>query len=302
MRLLLALLAAFALQTGGAASDLRFDWPKGLTARVQTERARERTTAGDTKSTTTKLSFRMQALPHAEGLLIRHDEFRVDGMPAADSPAAAEVLTALVPDLVVDESGAFVRVDNIGSLETTMRKLLEPLQKGARDLPEGAKEMFSRVTSEEALTGLAAQEWRLLGEFWRDVDLAEGKFDFLTEETTPIFPGMTIPMRISGGIVEKTTCQRGGETVGCVVAEMRSVIDPSAMEALLGRLLKGMSEAQAMRLRRFDVTTSTRLRMETRTMVPHELLVSRTVEMVMETGQRTVSGKQMDRRTSRFSY
>src|SRR5687767_6477880 len=158
MRLLLTLLAASTLQSAVSPADLQFHWPKGLTARVQTEKTRERATPGDVKSTTTRLSFRMRALPHSDGLLVRQDEFRVEGMPAADSAAAAEVLSALVPNLVIDASGSFVRVEGIASLQSTMRKLFEPLQTRAGDLPVTVKEMLSRVSSEEALTALAAQE------------------------------------------------------------------------------------------------------------------------------------------------
>ena len=295
---------ALLLQTlpPAAPAELRFNWPKDLTARVDTEKTRERQIGGASTSTTFKASYRLRASPHPDGLRIGYDDFKIDGAPPAETAAVSEMLTSILPTLIVDPQGAFLRVEDIAPLKATVARLFEPLQK-TRDLPPGAQELVSRLLTDQVLTNLAGQEWRLLVGAWSDLPVTPEKLEVETEEASPIWPGVKFPMKVTVGMVEQGVCSRGGAKIDCALFEMRSAVDQAAIQTVMKRLLEGAKDAQGGQFEKIDLVTVMRLRLETDTMVPHEVSTTKTIEMTATSpqGART-EVKQVERRTSRFSY
>ena len=285
-----------------APETLRFNWPKDLTARVETEKTRERHTGGAPTSSTRRFAYRMRAVPHADGLQIQYDDFRLDGVPPTEAAGISEVLTAMVPNLIVDAGGHFLGVKDISSLREALSAMLEPLQKAGGDLPAGAKDLMSKLTNEEVLTSLAGQEWQLLVGAWHDVPLTSERYEMETSEISPIWPDVTIPMKVTSGMIEKGSCARGGAKIDCALFELRSAVDQSAMAAVMKRVFEGAKDMGGVAFERMDVVTVVRVRLETHTMVPHELAMTKTVEMVVNAGGARREVKQIDRRTSRFVY
>lgn len=284
-----------------APDALRFNWPKDLTARVETEKTRERST-GTTTTTTNKYSYRMRALPHPDGLVVRYDEFKFDGAAAPEVAAFAEMLASIVPNLVVDPEGAFLRVEDITPLRNTVTELLRRGLKG-EELPPKMADLVSRLTSEEVLSSLAGQEWQQLVGVWQDLPISSEKFEVDVEEPSPVWPDVKIPMKVSGGMVEKSTCTRNGTARACAVFETRSAVDQPTAQALMQRMLEGAKNMPAVRFETFDVVTVVRVKLETETMVPHTLTSTKTVQVsATPAGEGRQEIKQVDRRTSRFEY
>ena len=298
-----ALAAAVLIQDAPrpAGEVLRFNWPKDLTARVETQKTRERT-SDKTAATTTKWSYRLRAVPHPEGMVIRYSDFKFDGVSASEVSGAAEMLSAVVPSVVVDRAGVFLRVEDIAPLRATMLELFRGLNK-ADELPPGIADVMSRLTSEEVLTSLAGQEWQQLVGAWQDLPVTPDKFEVDTEETSPVWPDLKIPMKVSGGMVEKGPCSRGGAKAECALFEMRSAVDQPTMQALMRRLLDGAKGMPAVQFETFDVVTVARIKLEIETMIPHSLTTTKTVRMsIVAPGEGRKEMKQVDRRTSRFEY
>lgn len=296
--LTLALLA----QTGPPppAAALRFDWPRDLVASVETERTRER--RGPTASARTmRASYRMRVSPHPEGLAISYDEFEMEALPRAEQNAIVDTLTAMSPDLIVGSDGSFQRIGDIASLRATVNEVFAPLLSGS-DTPPGVKGFIDRFLTDEVLTGFAGQEWELLVGAWKDVPLSTDPVTVEVEAPSPMWPDVKIPMKLTGRLVERTACTRGGVSRECVVLEMRSTVDQAAMESLLKRMMQGLPVPDA-RYERLDVVTVSRIRLETQTMVPHELTTTKTVDMTVTVPKEgRTAARQIDRRTSRFSY
>jgi hypothetical protein len=291
--------AAFAQQPASV-TELGFGWPRDLTARVDTERTRER--QADTKtSTTIRASYRMTVSPHAEGLVIRYDDFKV-GAGAPGDAAAVEALSLLVPSLIVSEAGDFRRVEDLGPMKAMVGQLIATLnQKG--NVPTGLKGLLAQLGSDQVLNNLAASEWQVLVSAWRGLPLSIQRFARDAEETSPILPDVKIPMKLSGGMVERLECARGGTRHDCGVFEIQSAVNQAAMEPIMKRLMEGVKDMQAVTYERLDVLTTARVQLETRTMVPHALTTTRTVNMTaVVPGQGRVNASQIERRTWTFRY
>jgi hypothetical protein len=295
---------ALLLQTLAPAgpAELQFNWPKDLTARVDTEKTRQRQIGGTSTSTNFKASYRLRASPHPEGLRIGYDDFRIDGAPPAETAAISEMLTSILPTLIVDPQGDFLRVEDIAPLKATVARLVEPLQK-TRELRPGVDDLVSRLLTDEVLTNLAGQEWQVLVGAWSALPVTAEKLEVETEEASPVWPGVKFPMKLTVGMIEQGVCSRGGAKINCALFEMRSAVDQAAVKAVMKRLLEGAKDLQGGQFERIDIVTVMRLRLETETMVPHDLSTTKTIEMTATSpqGART-EVKQVERRTSRFSY
>jgi hypothetical protein len=286
-----------------AQDGLRFNWPTDLTARVETEKTRERQTGTTTKSTTTRFSYRMRAVPDSRGLQINYEQFTLDGVPPREAAGAADLISAMVPSLIVDDRGQFVGVRDIAALKTAMTAIFEPLQKTHADMPAGLNDLLSKLLDEEVLTSLAGQEWQLLVGAWHGLPLTPERFEMQTAEPSPLWPDVKVPMKVTGGMVETGTCPRSGARIDCAVFEMRSAVDQAAMGSIMKRLFEGVKDMDAVKYERMDVVTAIRIRLETHTMVPHELTMTKTVEMTVTAPREgRMELKQIDRRTSRFVY
>jgi hypothetical protein len=294
-------LQAIAFAQQPSVAELRFGWPRDLAARVDTERTRERQAETKT-STTIRASYRMTVSPHAEGLVIRYDDFNVAEGAPGDAAAAAEALSLLVPSLVVSEAGDFRRVEDLGPMKDMVGQLIAGLNQKT-NTPAGLKALLAQLGSDQVLNNLAATEWQVLVSAWRGLPLTTEKFERATEETSPVLADVKIPMKVSGGMVERTECVRGGVRHDCGIFEIQSAVNQAAMEPIMRRLMEGVKGMQSVVYERLDVVTTARVRLETRTMVPHGLTTTRTVNMTaLVPGEGRVNARQVERRTWTFRY
>lgn len=157
--------------------------------------------------------------------------------------------------MIVSTSGDFVRVDDLQSLRTGLRKLFAPLL--TKDAPPAAHAIIESALTDEVLTRSVAQEWHLLVGAWRGLPLTGEKHESHSEEAVPTWPDVKVPMRITTGMVERTECTRGGVRHHCVVFELQSVVERAGMERLIEKMMKvtGVQTAGG-RYDRFDVVNT----------------------------------------------
>lgn len=285
-----------------APGELRFNWPAGLMARVETERTRERNT-GTPTSSTTSVTYRMRVSPHAEGLSIRYDQFRIDGLPGEKTSQLSDLLEGLVPDMVVSPGGELRRLENTDSLTAAVRELAVPLEKQENAMSPALKDLLAQLQTEEGLRRLAGQEWNALVGSWVDLPLTGDEITVQMEEPSPFWPDVMVPMEVTLVMGDRTECYRGGVPRSCATFEMISIVDRDAMAGLLERLMRGTQGTQGVVFERFDVTTVLRILLEIDTMVPHELSIRRTIEMDAKQPEEELTRlKQTERRVSRFTY
>ena len=310
--MLLPLLLVLAIPQGkppakpaAAAAELKFAWPERIEASVETERHKEErrgTTAP--KVTTVKMRYRMGVEPHPKGRLIRFSDYTLLG-PSTAQPAGedvSQVLTLLQPSVIVSAEGAFQSVQDIAGVRAAMLELVGGV-KGTQDGPAALKELMANLTSEQFLQAMAANEWQVLAETWIGLPLTNEWLPFETEQPIAIFPGMTVTIKGTVGLISKAPCNRGGSAVTCGTFEMKTSTDPKVIEAVMKRMFSGEKGFEGVKFERYDLRTTVRLVAETDTMLPHELSITKTLDMAI-TGSKEgrMEGTQVEKRTSRYLY
>lgn len=287
--------------------QLRFDWDAGTHARVATTRFRERiaetadTAAGGAR-------YRMNVQGHDEGLLISYDDFSfpppADTTQAAQLSAVAEQAAAMVPKFIVDTAGVFVRIHDAASvriqLDSLMARLLGPDELAA------VREGLARALSEEALTGLAAQEWNAIVGMWVGADLEIGEvYEFEETAELPMIPDARVRMISEFAIEGRTPCVEGGSVDDCVEIRLVSYPDPGAMKEVLTQYMQRLLAAPGLGGIGFEslvMENEMILITEPATLRPHRVWLSKSVTGVVTAEGERSEVSQTDIRTYEYTY
>lgn len=291
----------------GDTVHLRFHWPAGTTALIETTRLQERVaeSADTVKGSST---YRMNVQAHAQGLLISYDDFvfppPTDTTDAAKVSSLAAQASAIVPKFIVDTAGAFIRIEDAAAVraqfDSLLTRMLEP------DEAAAAREGLVTMLTEESLSGLAAKEWNAMVGRWADADLVVGEvYSFEEEAALPMIPGAVVPIISEFSIVRRTSCGDAAQSADCVEIRVVSRPDPVAIKAVLAKFMEGLLAVPgigAISYDRLDVEDEMVLVTEYSTLRPHSMRISKRV-----TGSVTAEGErsevsQSDVRTYRYTY
>lgn len=309
--LLFALPEAAAPQNRPAPVDtvrLRFNWPVGKVATVETTRFRERVTE-KTDTVAGSARYRMHVQQHPEGLLIVYDSFDVStgaGTPAGASAAqaTAERLADLMPSYVVSREGEFLRIDGVAALRARMHALLGSMLQA--DSTGQARAALESLVSEQVLNHVAAQEWNSLVGMWIEADLEMGqKYELEEEAPIPLIPGSMVTMVSEFSIERRIPCREGGTTPDCVEIHLLSFPDPEEVKVIIRRFMDRIASQPAMARFGFeslDLENELVLIIEPATLLPHRARLSKSVEGVVVADGKKSNVSQLDIRTFRFTY
>lgn len=292
----------------GTPVSLTFSWPAGMTATIEAERSKTTETPQGRNTTGGTLRYRMRVSEHKDGRLIEYDNFEPIGMSLAPSERSAltELLSALMPSMVVASTGEFVRVGDLTAIRAAIRQIIDAAKKGANagPLPPNLQAVIDSLSTEEVLSTLAAAEWQAFGGAFLGFEGAIGDMrEFDSEEPLPIMPGLTIPMRSTAGALRLEPCEAGRPPDSCVVMRLRSIVDPGAMQTFLNRMLQGAKGAEGIIYDRVDVTTEVLTTLEPSTMRPYRVSFTKKIDMsVSVPGEGRTSGTMTDRRSYRIMY
>ena len=285
---------------------LEFNWPEGLDARVETERSREQRIGDKAKpSRSLKATYRLRVRPHEAGLIVRSEEFSGLGLNDVFTSGVGieDAIASLVPSTVVTRAGEFVRAEDTAAIKDLLAKTFEELLRDKKEMPAQFKQMLQRVSSDEFFNSTAASEWNSLVGAWLEFPVGDDVFEETVEEPSPVLPDLTVLMKLSRRMVERTECTRGGTRYACAVFEMRSEVDPASMREALARMLQGIKDMPQITYENIDMVTVVRVRLETATMLPHALTVTRTVDVTMSAADHPATlVRQIERRASTFTY
>jgi hypothetical protein len=284
---------------------LRFAWPVGTRAQVETTRYRER--VAETSDTTLgRASYQMSVTSHPDGLLISHDNFVFPalGPTSTNLQAVAERIGALVPQYVVDGEGAFVRIHDVNRmkalLDSMMTQLLGPIDPGP------ARQTLESMLSTEALTGLAAQDWNAIVGMWAGADLELGEVYEMEERTPlPMVPGAVVPMVSEFSIEGRTSCVEGGSDRNCVEIQLVAEPDADSMKQALTRFMQRLASDPSLGgigFEELQVESGVILITEPGTLLPHRVTLSRTVSGVVSGGGQRGKISQVDVKTFKYTY
>jgi hypothetical protein len=261
---------------------LRFDWPVGVSARVETRRSREQEERGETRTTQGEARYRMTISSHPDGLHIRSEDFQLE-VPETESELGREALermSSLSPSYVVAVDGTFLRLEGGEALKTELARLLEPVR-SRPEMNDEARAMLDRLMSDEFLRYLAEQEWNMLVGTWVGAELEPGAmYESASEAPLPIVPGATISMRHEVSAHGPVPCSETHPRPDCFRLELRSYPDPDEMKELVASLLQrvgGMSEGEASQLGALQTETELVVTAEPASLLPHRLELTRRI-------------------------
>jgi hypothetical protein len=310
-QLCLALFGASAAsaQNAPAGADtvhLRFGWHAGLNAQVETTRLQVRVSEG-TDSTSGSAQYMMHVAPHPSGLVVSYDNFvfpvTADTGQAAQAGTLAEQAAAMVPKVVVDSAGAFVGIQDVEAvrarLDTLMTQMLEAEEAAA------ARETIAAMVTEEALAGIAAQEWNAIVGRWAGADLATGeRYGFEEQAALPLIPGAVVTMLSEFSVEGRTSCVDGGAAEDCVEIRLVSRADPDVVTALLAQFTEQLRATPGLGLafESFEMQNEMVLVTEPATLRPHRVRLSKQMKGIFSAEGERGEVSQSEVRTYRYTY
>jgi hypothetical protein len=283
------------------ARKLTFNWPVGIEARIETELSSVRKDTGETPPATKRVQ-RLRVLAHPDGRLIQYDPIALS-FPPMKSVAMTQLVEqehAVVEKLVVAPDGRLLKAEHVANQHEKSTQILEALRKElGGTMPAELDAILSPATSEAVLTQYVRQEWDLFVTDWAGLPLQLGLTDRQVEYPNPMLPGVMVPTNVTAGIVSFSPCTRRAVVYECANIESRQSIDPKVMSAAMVKFFTGFAkDLKAIEQHHVEVVTTVRLRLETDTMLPHDL-VTEQVNSESALNRFTVS---VDRRSSRFIY
>jgi hypothetical protein len=292
----------------GTPVGLTFAWPANLTATIDAERSKTTVTPDGRKTANNALRYRMRVTPHKDGRLVEYDSFEPTGvsLSAPEQSAVTEMLSSLMPSLVVDNTGAFVRVGDLTTIRAFIRQMTDTATKQmpAGAVPPNLQAMLDGLSSEAVLSQVAAEEWDTFVGAYVGFEGKVGEMAVIdSDEPSPLVPGLVVPMRTTFGATHRAPCETGRAPDSCVVMQIRSVVAPGGMQTIVKRLLEGMKGLEGVKYETFDVTTEVLTTIEPSTMRPYLVTRTRTAAFtVVVPGQGRGKVSTTDRRVYRITY
>lgn len=294
--------------------SLRFNWPVGLTARVDRSWLQQNWSGGRSDTISAVYSHRLRVEPHQLGRLIRFDSSVTSGIDKVDSPPSriipliVDLLSIVTPGYVVRSDGELVEIADLDHFKSRADSLIKPLIEKLAPLSPNATALLQSITSEASLTNIAAGEWNWIVGAWIDADLEVGAvYQDETREPHPMLQGLMIPTRSEYSVTERTPCTDSNATPSCVKLWMYTISDLSVTRDTLRRILAEVPEVDVEKYVAMMESRTVELEVtviaEPATLVPYLLLIETSVRAadpeMPSAGARLVK---YDKKVARFSY
>ena len=293
--------------------DLRFDWPVGLTAFVETERSTRVTGARGPTSTTLRMSYRLDVEAAENGRLIRYSDVRAEDPGSGQSYPMGELperlenqLIAQFPSFVVSDEGELLQLEGIESLiEETRRKLERRLADSPFESAEARELVISSVT-EEGLLAATREHWQQLVGGWSRASLAVG--ETYRREDQLALPRSPVRVRstVEYGIGRRIPCGEELTAADCVEIEVRSRPLPEALvqlEEMMRERSRVLTPESVDVLESLELEESSYLVTEPSTLIPHYLETTTKLQAtIRRPGEAERVIEDLDQSVHRFSY
>jgi hypothetical protein len=280
-------------------SAMKFAWPVGIAATVQTEYVREQGEPGQEVSRV-QMSHRMRVLAHPEGRQLQYDEQRAIAAAGTFEPAAAALLSFWIPSTIIRDDGTFVRIEEAQRAQELFLAAIGPHVRAAQQNP-ALKEYVASMTSDTATTTLQAGEWQRL--VWQWVGMPSSMEPTEVTGSAPLLPGVAVATRTTLSVTNRRSCARGLETFTCATFEMKTVFDREGLAALVARLKTDSPIAlPSAVVAPLEFEEVIRVTMETGTMLPHEMLLTRLSRIQVSVNGESRTSRDMESRRSVFVY
>jgi hypothetical protein len=276
-----------------------FDWPAGTVALVETEYVREMSDGFTTQQLAVlRMTHRMRVTPHPDGLLVQFDNQKAIAAAGDMTDALSALLPWWVPRIIVAGDGHVLRLEQTERVQELMAQVYEPLATTPTEQsPSALKDLLAIMASGAGLRSLVQDDWDHLVEKWIAAPLDSDAL----ESTAVSMLLNSIPLRstVRRQMIDRASCVRVDAVIECVTFESRSAIDRESLPVLQNYLSPGAANAG---VRIVGSEKVDRVTLEIGTMLPHEAILTRTVQSTTELSGRTVSTESVQRRRVRFTY
>ena len=305
MKFLLLLIPSVLFAQAQSTSDssaerLRFNWPVGTAAVVETDYVNQTTARNAVhQDALVRMTHEMRVGEASDGRVLentRQQRVQSSGDP---SSALRSLLPLWIPRIVLNKNGEFVRIEEAGRVQQLVTKAYEPQFNSA---PAQAFPAFKRflamMTSTDALKTAAAAEWIATTGRWVGATLDPKPIE--GRSAVRVAPDVSIPAVAWQGVTGRLPCTRGDAMRDCVTLEIRQTLPPEGLEALMNYATRGVNATSPGRLTFYE--TVHRATLETDTMLPHEVSITQTMRRVVNVDGRGVTVEVLERRTMRYMY
>ena len=216
--------------SAGASSavELRFDWPVGLTGRVEhsSREVRESPAYNETLAVTSRCRLVVEAAD--ANRFVRYEDCTAtvvgDATPRRDVMCALYALgLAIDLPLLVSDRGAVVGVYGAADRARRIDAFLRTLSSHAPQQTRPILETFAPVFTEEHIAYAAQAQWSKIVGSWLGARLAAGRL-YLADKDLPGAAPSIRPLRemLEVTVAGRKRCRRGGITRSCVRLEIVS--------------------------------------------------------------------------------
>ena len=245
-----------------------------------------------------RMTHRMRVSPHPEGLLVQFDNQKAVAAAGDMTDALGALLPWWVPRIIIGPDGHVLRLEQTERVQELVGRIYEPLATTPTEQsPSALKDLLAIMTSGAGLRSLVQDDWDHLVGKWIAAPL-----DSNSQESTAVssvLNGIALRSTVRQQMIDRASCVREDAVIECATFESRSAIEPESLAVLQNYLSPGAANAG---VRIVGSERVERVTLEIGTMLPHEAILSRTLQSTIELSGRTVSTENLQRRTVRFTY
>ncbi len=299
----------------GESVSLRFGWPVGMQAQVQTDAVRQRAIGGQTREGATTTTYALAVRADADGVLVQSYDVRSQIRSDGASPEQQALLgffaraSASLPSLVVGPSGQVVALRGVAELRRDLASAVNPLVRANPDQADAVQQSFDTMFAEERIAASVAGQWTPIVGAWAGANLVIGQtYEGSDQQPGPLVPDMPIVMAYEYRITRRLPCAAGGAGLECVEIRLVSRPTEEALPAIRASMqqLFTMNAPQGAAMPDIDdltVENTLLLVTEPATLRPHRLVQERTVSgTVRQAQQPDVAVRQVERAESSYRY
>lgn len=268
---LAAILPTFGLT--GHAESLRFAWPDGASAKVQTRSQGHRTTKSDEKRAwDMSADFTMRIKRSGERVVVVREGFSGwKGTFPRSFGGGAERFVDMIPTLIASPAGEFIGIEG----QETARKLMTSSVEQSGGVDSKARTVFESITSDAGLRGIASDHWSILVNLWEQVELDPAAYyEIRTVAQVPQLGGGEIELTGKIEFVKEIPCSQGPGDRRCVQLRAETKPDEKQVKTILESLLKKADAGQP-KITLFDQQFKVDIIVEKKTMLPQQLTITR---------------------------
>jgi hypothetical protein len=226
--------------------NFTFDWPAGLNATVEFN-AKRTQSSGEREATRELVgSYAMRTTAVDGGLRVEFSDFKADAKIPTDTIQGKiqqfmADLGANLPNFVVNETGALVRLEGVTELR---RQAIATFDELSKELPAEVKprvdQALNTLISDGRLKRSIQSYWQRDVAAWNGRSEAPGSSHSQQQNRPmPMLQNVTVPTQTTISFVELRPCKDGMAADSCALLEVKSAMQLTEFEEDLATRLRG---------------------------------------------------------------